>query len=307
MKNEKKNIILLLIVPAVVLSSCSIKQLAINTVIDSLSGDGSSVITGDDDPQLIADALPFSLKLYEILLTQSPGHQGLLLTTGSGFIMYANAFVQTPSDQLSDDEYELRSKMRARAKKLYLRGRNYVLDALEADHPGFKDAALSGNVEEYMPAMGDGDIPRLYWCAAGWVAAVSIDTFDVELGLTRATAIRLMERALELDETWGDGTIHEFYISYYGSLPAMLGGSEEKARYHFNRAVELSGGKKPGPYVSLATAVTIKNQDVDEFRSLLGEALAIENDDPDSRLVTIITQDKARWLLDNIENYFLID
>ncbi|MAG13988.1 MAG: hypothetical protein CMN78_05275 [Spirochaetales bacterium] len=292
---------------SVILSSCSLKQLAINTVIDSLSGEGASVFTGDDDPQLIADALPFSLKLYEALLAQSPNHTGLLMTTGSGFVMYANAFVQAPSDRLADDEYDLRLQMRARAKKLYLRGRNYLLDAIEVEHAGFKNSALSGGIDEYLSAMDADDVPLLYWCAAGWIAAVSIDSFDVELGLTRATAARIMETAYELDDSWGDGTIHEFYISYYGSLPAMLGGSEEKARYHFDRAVELSGGRKPGPFVALATALSIKNQDVDEFRSLLETALEIENDDPDSRLLTIISQDKARWLLDNIEDYFLID
>lgn len=287
-------------------SSCSIKQAAINTVIDSLSGDGGSVFTGDDDPQLIADSLPFALKLYETLLTQSPEHTGLLLTTGSGFVMYANAFVQAPSERLSDDEYELRKEMRARAKKMYLRGRNYLLDALEIEYPGFREAALLGDPAPYLAQMGADDVPFLYWCSAGWFGAVAIDMFDAQLGMTRANAISLMDRALEIDETWGDGTIHEFFITYYGSLPAMLGGSEEKARYHFDKAVELSDGGKPGPYVALATAVTIKTQNVDEFRDLLGNALEIPADDPDTRLVTIITQDRARWLLDHIEDYFLV-
>lgn len=289
--------------------SCSLKQMAIDTVIDSLAGDAGSVFTGDDDPQLIAEALPFSLKLYEALLTQSPSNADLLLTTGMGFVMYANAFVQAPSDRLPDEEFETRNQMRARAKKLYLRGRDYLLDALEVRHPGFKEAAVfgdAGGLKEVLADAGTDDVPFLYWCGAGWMGAISIDSFDMRLGMTRNNAIALMDRALEIDETWGAGTIHEFYISYYGSLPVMLGGSEEKARYHFQRAVELSEGKKPGPYVALATAVSTKNQDVDEFRELLGKALEIQNEDPQSRLVTIITQDKARWLLDHIDDYFLV-
>jgi predicted anti-sigma-YlaC factor YlaD len=291
---------------AILTFSCSLKRLAIDTVIESLSGDAGSVFTGDDDPQLIAEALPFSLKLYEALLTQSPEHEGLLLTTGMGFVMYTNAFVQAPAERLPDEEFERAKEMRARAKKLYLRGRDYLLDALEARHPGFREAALFGDVQDYLVGTGEDDVPFLYWCSAGWMGAVSIDSFDMRLGMTRDNAIALMDRALEIDETWGNGTIHEFYISYYGSLPAMLGGSEEKARYHFERAVELSSGRKPGPYVALATAVSIKNQDVEEFRELLEIALAIENEDPDSRLVTIITQDKARWLLEHIDDYFLV-
>ncbi len=286
--------------------SCSLKKLAIDTVIDSLSGNAGTVFTGDDDPELIADALPFSLKLYETLLAQSPEHSGLLLTTGMGFVMYANAFIQAPSDRLPDEEYVQRNQMRARAKKLYLRGRNYILDALDIRHPGFKKAALFGEVGEPLARTGYDDIPFLYWCSAGWMGAISVDSFDIGLGMTRKNAIALMDRALDIDETWGDGTIHEFYIGYYGALPVMLGGSEEKARYHFNKAIELSGGRKAGPYVSLATAVSIKNQDVEEFRKLLEAALEVEIDDPNSRLVTIIAQDKARWLLEHVDDFFLV-
>lgn len=304
---KRKLIIVIVIFLFIVLAgSCSLKQLAMDTVIDSLSGDGGTVFTGDDDPELIADALPFSLKLYETLLTQFPEHTGLLLTTGMGFVMYANAFVQTPSDQLPDEAYLERKKMRARAKKLYLRGRNYLLDALEVKYPGFRETAVSGNPSEALLQTDVDDVPLLYWCGAGWMGAISIDSFDAKLGMTRNNAIALMDRAFELDEKWGDGTIHEFYISYYGGLPEMIGGSEEKARFHFNRAIELSEGKKPGPYVSLATAVSIKNQDVEEFRDLLETALDIENDDPGSRLVTIIMQDKARWLLDHVDDFFLV-
>jgi predicted anti-sigma-YlaC factor YlaD len=288
------------------LSACSLKQAAINTVIDSLSGEGSTVFTGDDDPELVGEALPFALKLYETLLAQSPEHTGLLLTTGSGFVMYANAYIQAPSERLPDEEYELRREMRARAKSMYLRGRNYVLDALDVLHPGFREAALLGDPEPFLQEMGEDDIPYLYWASAGWIGAVSIDSFDVKLGMTRENAISLMDRALEIDETWGDGTIHEFYISYYGGLPEMLGGSEEKARYHFQRAVELSQGGKPGPYVALATAVTIKNQNVEEFRSLLTTALEIPAEDPETRLLTIINKDKAKWLLEHIDDYFLV-
>ncbi len=302
----KKLVILASCTAVFLLGSCSLKQMAMDTVIDSLSGDAGTVFTGDNDPQLVADALPFTLKLYETLLTQAPDDEGLLLTTGMGFVMYANAFVQIPSDQLPDSEFEKRGEMRARAKKLYLRGRDYVLDGLDARHPGFKIAAMEGDISPYLASSGKDDVPYLYWCAAGWMGAISIDSFDMRLGMTRVTAITLMDRALEIDETWGDGTIHEFYISYYGSLPQMLGGSEEKARYHFDRAVELSNGQKPGPYVSLATAVSIKNQDAEEFRELLKTALEIENDDPDSRLITIIMKDKARWLLDHVEDFFLV-
>lgn len=58
--------------------------------------------------------------------------------------------------------------------------------------------------------------------------------------------------------------------------------------------------------MALATTVSVKNQNAAEFRELLGKALAIDvNADIPDRLVNIINQRKARWLLDHVGDYFL--
>lgn len=74
-------------------SGCStINRIAINQVGNALAG-GGTVFASDDDPDLIKAASPFSLKLMESLLAESPEHAGLLLATTSGFTQYAFAFV----------------------------------------------------------------------------------------------------------------------------------------------------------------------------------------------------------------------
>ncbi len=292
---------------SLLLGACSIKQLAVDTVIDALSEGGGTTFTGDNDPELVGDALPFALKLYETLLAQSPDNRGLLRTTGSGFIMYSNVYVQMPADMLPASRHEERSEMRQRAKKLYIRGRDYVIDALDVGHPGFAEALENDDYQGYLREMTEEDVPDLYWAGSGWLGAIAINAFDVKLGITREKAIALIQRALEIDESYGDGAIHGVLISYYGSLPAMLGGSEEKAREHFQRALELSEGQNAGAYVSLAQSVSVGNQDHEEFRMLLNKALEITPTNPENRLETIIMQEKAQWLLDNIDDYFLLD
>ena len=289
------------------LGSCSLKQLAMDTVIDALSEGSGSAFTADDDPDLVGDALPFALKLYETLLAQSPENDGLLLTTGSGFVMYANAYIQQPADMLPTSEYAEKIVMRDRAKLLYLRGRDYLIDGLDLRHPGFIESIGTDSFASVLESMTVDDVPYLYWAGSGWMAAIGINSFDVELGLTRETAAALLLRALALDETYSGGAIHETLISYYGSMPEILGGSEEIAREHFERAVEISEGTKPGPYISLAQAVSIRNQDHEEYIELLETALAIETTDPDSTLINIIFQRKAKWLLDHVGDFFLID
>ncbi|NNC63834.1 MAG: hypothetical protein HKN84_03530, partial [Gammaproteobacteria bacterium] len=78
------------------LAGCSIKRYAINAVGDMLAS-GGSVFTADDDPILIGEALPFSLKFIESLLAEEPEHRGLLLAAGRGFVLYSYAYVHLPA------------------------------------------------------------------------------------------------------------------------------------------------------------------------------------------------------------------
>jgi predicted anti-sigma-YlaC factor YlaD len=286
---------------------CSIEKMAVRKVADMLSSGGGTVFTGEEDPALVGDALPFALKLYESLLEMTPENQSLLLTTGQGFILYAYAYVQMPAEMLPDEEYEAQLAGLGRAKKLYLRGRDYVLKAIELRHPGFTENLFAEQWDGNLDGMEVGDVPYLYWAGMGWLGALTTDFFDMELLVTMPRAIALITRILELDEAYDNGAVHEFLTTYYGSMPAQTGGSEEKARQHFRRALELSGGAKASTYLALATTVSIANQDVAEFKELLNKAQAVDVDtEPEYRLMNILAQRRAKWLLEHLENFFLI-
>jgi tetratricopeptide (TPR) repeat protein len=86
-----------------------------------------------------------------------------------------------------------------------------------------------------------------------------------------------------------------------------MGGSIERAREHFDRAIKLSEGKKASAYVSLAENVSVRQQNVKEFVKLLKMALAINVDArPEYRLENILLQRRASWLLSRIEDLFLV-
>ncbi len=300
-------LILLFLLPACL--SCSLNRTAMKMVANALSSSTSgTTFTGEDDPELVGDALPFALKLYESLLEDVRDNPQLYLATGSGFIMYANAYVQTPADMLPDTEVDRKSLMTARARKLYLRGRDYVIQGIEVRYPGFTSSLDNDTYRSRLGAMKAEDVPFLYWIGAGWMAAYASDPFDVSIGVGVKKAAAMMEAGLRLDESYGGGSIHDFFILYYGSLPQSMGGSEEKARYHFKRAVELSQGLTASPYVALASTVSVSNQNQKEFTDLLNRALAIDvSKKTGNRLANIIAQRKAQWLLDHREDRFLSD
>jgi len=287
----------------VVLPACSIKTMAVKTVANTLSDTGD-VFTRDDDPDLIRDATPFALKLYESLLESVPTHVPLLVSTCGGFTQYGYAFLEAEADSLDTSRRAEATALRERALKHYLRARGYCLRAVDARFGKGSSQALLQNPETALKKAQKADVPLLYWSAAAWGAAISLGIDRPDLAVDFPTVRALADRALALDPTWNKGAIHELMISL-DSLPEALGGNPARARDHFKMAVDIQKGLSPGPYVALATGIAVPAQDRAEFERLLKDALAIDPEkDPSNRLVILVTQRRARVLLDRIDEKF---
>jgi predicted anti-sigma-YlaC factor YlaD len=277
--------------------------MAVKTVANTLSDTGD-VFTRDDDPDLIRDATPFALKLYESLLESVPTHVPLLVSTCGGFTQYGYAFLEAEADSLDSSRRAEATALRERALKHYLRARGYCLRGVDARFGKGSSQALLQDPAAALKKAKKTDVPLLYWSAASWGAAISLGIDRPDLAVDFPTVRALADRALALDPMWNKGAIHELMISL-DSLPEALGGNPERAREHFKMAVEIQKGLSPGPYVSLATGIAVPAQDRPEFERLLKEALAIDPEkDPSNRLVILVTQRRARVLLDRIDEKF---
>ena len=282
---------------------CALKKIAMSTVADSLAKNGDG-FAADDDPELIRAAVPFSLKLVESLLLELPRHRGLLLTACSGFTQYGYAFVEQDAEFVKNSDYRSFARLQDRARKMYLRARDYCLRSLTLKYPGIVDR-LAADPQKAANEVGKADIALLYWTAAASGKAFSLGLDDPAL-LGDLPAVRaLMQRALQLDESFNKGALHEVMIALE-SVPEAMGGSPARARQHFERAVALSKRTSLGPFVTFARSVLVPQQQRDEFVQLLNEALRIElGADPSRRLPNILAQEQARFLLDHVDDLFL--
>ncbi len=285
------------------LSGCSIKNYALKGVADSITT-GQDVFATDEDPDLIRDALPFGLKTMESLSAALPKHEGLLVSLCKGYTSYSYAYVQGEGDLLVNSDYTRATALKERARKLYVRARGYGLQALALRHKGIADS-LALSPERAVARLTVKDVPALYWTAASWGSAISLGKDRPEM-LADLPAIRaLVQRGLQLDESYESGSFHEAAI-LLDALPEVMGGSVESARKHFARAVEISGDKRPSPYLTLAQSVSVMKQDRAEFRMLLERVLQFDPDaDPPQRLATVVMQRKAKSLLEHQDEFFL--
>jgi hypothetical protein len=277
-----------------------IKKLALRGLATSLSAAGDS-FSSDDDPELVREALPFALKTMESLLEELPKHSGLLLATCKGFTQYSFGFVQVDAELLEPMDYRGATVLQQRALGLYLRARDYGLRGLELEVEG-----ISARLRSEPAAAEEVDnVALLYWTAAAWGSAISLGRDRPDLVADTDAVRAMMSRALALDESFGEGAIHDVLITLE-SLPAAMGGSPERARWHFERAVELSGGARASSYVALAEGVAVAEQDRQAFESLLRQALEVDLDkDPSSRVANRIYQRKAHALLARSDDLFL--
>jgi len=285
-------------------SGCSVTRYVQNKAADVVAQSGTT-FSSDDDPELVKSAAPFSLKLMEGLLAENPKHTGLLTATASGFTQYSYAFVQAEADEVEPQDFTAAEKLRARARKLYLRAQRYGLRGLEVNHPGFATNVLI-NPKATVKTATKADVPLLYWTAASWASAISLSKDNPDLIAQIPSMEALIYRALELDESYGEGAIHSFLITYEMGRPGAGGDPVLRAREHFDRAVALSRTNSAAPFVTLAEAVTIQKQDGKEFESLLNQALAINPEAvPENRLLNTVMQDRARWLLSRKSELFV--
>lgn len=285
-------------------AGCSLSQLAVNRMGDALS-QGTSSFATDDDPELIAAAAPFSLKLMESLLDRSPDHLGLLTATAAGYTQYAYGFVQTDAEALEATDYARAQQEHVRARKLFLRARNYGLHGLDVRHPGFA-ARLQADPVRAVGECDSADVALLYWTAASWAAAIAQGKDDPELVGDLPKPQAMIDRALALDERYGDGAIHSFLIAYSMARPDLAEAPADVAKRHYARAVELSQGRLAGPHVSYAESVCVALEDRACFDEALRAAAAVNPDGwPEHRLENVLMQRRAAWLASQADHWFL--
>jgi predicted anti-sigma-YlaC factor YlaD len=275
----------------------------VNSLGNAVAETGSN-FSADDDPELIGEAVPFGLKSMEGLLESAPRHRKLLFAASSGFTRYAFGWVQQEADFTEAQSLARATELRERARKLYLRALAYGFRGLEVDFPGLREklqrdpkAALAGMRREHAPL--------LYWTGASWAAAMALKINDSDLSADQSLAEALAQRALELDEGYEAGSIHDFFIAYE-SARASVGGSRAEARRHLERALALSNGQRAWPYVGFAESVSVGEQNRKEFEQMLSKALAVDVSRPTPyRTANLLAQKRARWLRGRMEELFI--
>lgn len=269
----------------------SIDRYAVRTTASMLER-GRKAALEEPDYQLGRDAVASQLKLIEAMLVSDPGNVTLRRLVAEGFGGYAFLFVEDAEP--------------ARAKGLYLRGRDHALAALEqkAVFEGLKDRSIE-DFEARLKWAKKEDVPDLFWAGFGWGGMVNLSKDDSAALADLPKVVLLMKRVYELDPAFHFGGADLFFGVYYASRPAMLGGDPAKAKTHFEWAHKITRGNYLMTHVLNARWYAVATQDRELFTQLLTKVLESPAGVlPDARLTDEAAKKKAAQLMEKIDDYF---
>ncbi len=262
----------------------------IGKVTGGLATNLSNAILNSNDPAVIRDGAPAYLIMLDALIGEGDASPDLLRASASLNSAYSTAFVTDEERQRNFTNKAFRLALRAACADVawLCEARTLPFDEFER-----RAAALTAR-----------DVPAAYALAtawAGWIQAHSSDWNAVaDLGRVKPIMIRL----LELDETY-DNAGPRLYMGVFETLlPPALGGRPEDGRAHFERAVEITGGRHLLVKVFFAESYARLVYDKELHDRLLRDVLAADVAAPELTLMNAIAQEQARVLLETSDDYF---
>ncbi len=272
------------------LLACAGCATLMSSVTAGLTENLANAVLDNPDLETVRDGAPAYLILIDGLVAQSPDNVNLLSQAAMLNSVYGAAFVEDEKRNQA-----LQSKALGFASKATCRGIDDGCDLRTRPYPEF---------ERWLAGLDEKQVPLLYrlggtW--AGWIQAHGDDFVAIaELGRVKA----LMSRVIDLDEGFDRGGAHLYMGLFETILPAGLGGKPEVGRKHFERAVELSGGRHMLTKVMFAEQYARLVFDRELHDRLLQEVLATDPAEPGLTLINVVAQERAATLLESADAYF---
>jgi tetratricopeptide (TPR) repeat protein len=286
MQNVRLMFSIKILVISLLLTGCSMKAQMVRSM-DPIMEDMSSAVNMSNDVDLIRDGLPASLIQMDGFIKSDPNNK-LLLKAAESYFGYAFSFVEDVN--------------RPRASALYLKAREYALRALKK-YRQFDEQAPDLN--DMLANCGKQDVPALYWAAGSWLAWIGLNVDNPEAIMDIPKVEAMLDRVIELDETYYYGMAYAMLGGLYASQPKNMGGNPEKANKQFQKAFNISGSKLLAAQLMYAKFYAVQIQDKALFVNTLSEIIATPvNFFPERNLANEVAKRKAKDLLEKVDTLF---
>lgn len=245
----------------------------------------------NNDPVLVAEALPAYMVTIDGLIANWPEKPALLQSGASLYSVYSSLFVQQPEreQRLSNKALTYATRGACAQQKRYCNIRELSVPKLE----------------ERLAKARRADVPALYTLGTTWATYIQLHSDDWNAVADLARVQTLLEKVVALDAGYEHGQAYLYLAVLDSILPASLGGQPARAQQHFHRAIELSHEQNLYAKVLYAQHYARMAFDQQLHDSLLQEVLDADVQAlPELTLQNTFAQQEAQRLLAESDQYF---
>jgi hypothetical protein len=272
------------------LSACSMNKMMVDASLPMIEG-GMDALLQEPDLQLAEDSLPANISMLNGMIQLDPENTRLHSYAAQAYYGISYGFNE-------DSDID-------RAEKFYQRGLNHGLIALQLQ--GLKDPENQAfsEFEQQLQKLGKDEVATLFWTAMNWAKLIDLNRDDTERLMQLPKPTAMMQRVLELDETFYYGSAHMYFGVYYGSRAPTLGGNFKKSEQHFDKAREITDGKLLVADLLQAQYLSRQRLDQKDFHDRLTKVIdAPEDLYPEATMLNQISKRKAKLLLNKESQWF---
>lgn len=250
----------------------------------------SRSILNNNDLAMVESGAPAYLIMVDSLIDQEPDSPDMLSSGVQLYTAYSDVFVTD----------------RERKRKLADKAMDYALKAVcfaQSNACDLKQKCFK-QFSAIVNAMEKDDLPYLFTLGNAWASWIMAhkDDFNALADIARIEAI--MNRVIELDETYKDGAAYLYLGTLATFLPPALGGKAEQGRQYFEKAISLSGGKNLMTKVVYAKLYAKMMFDRQLHDRLLNEVMETDPNIDGYTLINTYARQQAGKLLDEADDYF---
>jgi hypothetical protein len=274
----------------ILLSGCSMNKMIVSMSMPMMES-GIEAMNQESDLQMAEDSMPANISMLNGFIRMDPENTQLHIYAAQAYYGLSYGF---------NEDYDIK-----RAEKFYLRGLKHGLIALE--QLGLKDIKKLklNELEQQLGKLAKKDTAALFWTASNWAKLIDINRDDTTRLIELPKPTAMMQRVLELDETFYYGGAHMYFGVFYGARPPMFGGDFNQSKEHFDQARKVTDGKLLVADLLQAQYLSRQMFNQKDFHQRLTRIMdAPEDLYPELTLLNQIAKRKAKILLNMEEQWF---
>lgn len=280
-----KGLLILLILS---LNGCSY---FINSATESFGENLKHAVLNQNDPQVVAEALPAYLLLQESLLINDPENEALLMSTATLYASYI-----TLADNLAPE----------RNQRFSQKAFELALNAACVHKQDFCELNTK-KFEQFTPVIEQAsvnDLDTLYSLGSRWVNWIQANQTDWNAIAQLAQVKNIMKWVISVKDDYKKGEPYLYSAVLESLVPPALGGKPDLAKANFEKALVLSNNKNLMVHVLYAKHYARMMFDRELHDRLLNTVLNTDAEQDKLTLNNTLAKQMAESLLQSADEYF---